>query len=361
MKERKNYYSTSNIRKHNADINIIFGEKSNGKSYAVKKDAIEDAIKGKGSVIYVRRYDFDIKTKDVEAYFADAPISELTKGEYNGVIVKSRVIYLALYEDGEKVKQSAKPIGRAVNISGYEHFASQNFGKVGNIIVEEFFTVRNYLFDEPNELLKLISTIVRDDNDCKVWLIGNTVNRVCPYIRDWGLVNLLKQKQGTIDTYNFERTDPVSGEKVITKICCEYCENAGNKSVFAFGKSSKMIAGGEWHTDEQPRLPKPIEKFDMVYELLLSDLGFSYVMQLLIDKDDGGQIIYVYPYTKNRNIQRKITKEFSSDPFISPSFNSKIRAEVLMKELFLNRKICFSDNLTGTDFYQVLSNRNCPL
>ena len=360
MKERKNYYSTSEIRKHNADINIIYGEKSNGKSYAVKKDSIKDAIDGKGKVIYVRRYDFDIKTKDIEAYFADAPISDLTKGEYNGVVVKSREIFLALYEDGEKVKQG-KSIGRAVNISGYEHFASQNFGKVANIIVEEFFTVKNYLLDEPNELLKLISTIVRDDNDCKVWLIGNTVNRVCPYIRDWGLVNLLKQKQGTIDTYNFEREDPVSGEKVITKICCEYCQNAGNKSVFAFGKSSKMIAGGEWHTDEHPRLPKDIKMYECVYEILFTDLGFSYVMQLLIDKEDGGSVIYIYPYTKNRLIKRQITRTFSSDPFVSPSFNPKIRAEIAMKELFLNKKVCFSDNLTGTDFYQVLANRNCPL
>lgn len=359
MKSNKKYWSAANLYKKNPNFNIaiVYGQKSNGKSYDIKKRCIQDALDGKGKMIYMRRYDMDVKTRDVEAYFADAPISEMTHDKFNGVIVKSRYIYLAKYEEGEKA-QEGPLIGRAVYLAGYEHNASQNFGKVANVVFEEVMTVGAYYPDEPNLLLKFLSTILRDNNeDAKVWLIGNTVNRIFPYTYGWSLTNLLKQKQGTIDEYRYTRYDEATETEVETIILCEYCESAGSQSKFTFGKSAEMIAGGMWETKEVPKLPRSIDNYFMVYEVLLSEMGFSFVLQLLVNKENGGQIVYVYPYTKTRNIRRKITRVFSDDPFTSVNFYDNIEGEITMHKLIANKKVCFSDNQTGTDFAQILLNR----
>ena len=79
-------------------------------------------------------------------------------------------------------------------------------------------------------------------------------------------------------------------------------------------------------------------------------------MQLLVNAE-GGMLVYVYPFTGKRNIKRKISNIFSDDPLTTSCFNDKINAERLMRDLISKRKICYSDNLTGGDFEQVISNR----
>ena len=41
-KKKFNYYSLKNIQRKNATYNVIFGERSNGKTYAVLKQALEN-------------------------------------------------------------------------------------------------------------------------------------------------------------------------------------------------------------------------------------------------------------------------------------------------------------------------------
>ena len=44
------------------------------------------------------------------------------------------------------------------------------------------------------------STVDIKRGTTKMWLIGNTISQVCPYLEDWGLQHIiLNQKQGTIN------------------------------------------------------------------------------------------------------------------------------------------------------------------
>ena len=58
------------------------------------------------------------------------------------------------------------------------------------------------------------------------------------------------------------------------------------------------------------------------------------------------------------SILRIITNKFIPDPFVSNGLNLKIGAEALMSECFRTGKVCYSDNLTGTDFKQVIEQYN---
>ena len=352
----KEYYSLENIKKTNAQYRILLGEKGNGKSYAVKSEVISDAYLHHRYFVYMRRYDRDIKNVDVMAYFSDAPVKKITHGYYDTITVDRGIIYLANYEEDEdggtpKLVKGPK-IGRSVCLNGYEHYASQAFPDTYNIIYEEFITKSIYLDKEPATLQKMVSTILRDRQGA-VYLIGNTINRVCPYFTDWELKNTIKQEIGTIDIYKMHREGP-DGEDIVTDIAVERCSSSKSTSKMFFGKTAEFLVKGEWEVYDRPKMPDG--KFTMLYELILESQGFAFILQLMVG-EDGGQFVYVYPFTYKRIIPRIITDRFSTSPFVTTTFNPKINAEVIMQKCIKDKKVCFSDNLTGSDFEQVLANR----
>lgn len=87
------------------------------------------------------------------------------------------------------------------------------YPNVKNIIFDEFISRSIYLADEPNKLMNFYCTVDRKQNKVKLWLLGNTISRVCPYLTEWGLQPIIaKMKQGDIavtylktGTYDDER------------------------------------------------------------------------------------------------------------------------------------------------------------
>lgn len=348
----KKFYSLSQMNKTGAQYRMLLGEKSNGKSYAVKSFVIDEAYRLNRKFIYMRRFREDLKTVDVNSYFADAPVRDITHHEYERVIVDKGILYLANYNEDEDKFDKGPELGRCVYLSGYEHFASQAFPDTYNIVYEEFITQRTYLPNEPAQLQKMTSTILRD-REGVVFLVGNTINRVCPYFTEWQLTHTIKQEPGTIEIYNFHREND-EGEDIITKVAVERCLSSNSSTKMFFGKTSEFIVKGGWEVYDKAKPEKDMKEYTMLYECLLEKQGFAFVMRLMVDPESGGQFVYVYPFTTKRNIRRIITDRFSTDPFITAQFNPNIRAEVKMQELIKQKKVCFSDNLTGSDFEQVL-------
>ena len=68
-KKRKIKFDIRKILSKKCRWMFIIGMRSNGKSFEVKFDAIERAYKENKKIIYVRRWDTDIKTKSVISYF----------------------------------------------------------------------------------------------------------------------------------------------------------------------------------------------------------------------------------------------------------------------------------------------------
>lgn len=92
------HYSIDNIDKENADFNIIFGEKSNGKSYQVKhKKAVEHYLETGNRFILLRRWREDISNLWIEQYFADVDVVKLTNGKYNCITQWRKVLYFSVY------------------------------------------------------------------------------------------------------------------------------------------------------------------------------------------------------------------------------------------------------------------------
>lgn len=342
----RTYYDISEMLKTNAEYMMLLGQRSNGKSYQVKKTVLEDFYFNETKFIYLRRWKADIKQKEVSTYFDDIPIAKYTNREYNSVRAMNGFIYLCKIDDGVIVEK--REMGRYCALNEYERYKSQVFMNYKNIVYEEFITDSIYLNDEPKLLQQFVSTVARLDK-IRVFLIGNTLTRVCPYFHEWCLENVLKQKQGTIEIYKYHMEDNVE-----VKIAVEYCANTNNKNTMFFGQAAKQIVTGEWDVKEVPKLPRQLYEYEKIYEVMVVYQAFKFVLELLIEPKEGGVIIFVYPYTSNRKIQRVITDEFSDKPYISSKLDIDKKPELLMLKALRMDKVCYSDNLTGSDFSKVI-------
>ena len=342
---KKQYYDITNMLKTEASYMMLLGQRANGKSYQVKKTVLEAAYHHDKLFIYLRRWERDIKQDYVTEYFSDMPIKEITNGVYEGVIAYQGYIYFYNLDDDNKIVKG-KTIGRYLALNLNERYKSQVFKGYDYLIYEEFITDRLYLDNEVKTLMQLVSTCFRD-RKATVFLVGNTLSRVCPYFHEWCLTGTLKQKPGTIEVYHYHVDDD------IIDVAVEYCANTNKTNTMFFGQASKQIVSGEWDTEDLPHLPGDQQDYECVYKVCVKYQSFSFMMNLLID-EDGSKIVFVYPHTGKTKVDRIIQDEFSTDPMINNRLDTRHKPEAHMLDCFRFNKVCYSDNLTGTDFRHVI-------
>lgn len=324
---------------------MLLGQRANGKSYQVKKTVLESGYKDEGKFIYLRRWKADISSKAVQTYFDDMPIEEITNNEFNSIHCYSNSIYLAKRDEEGNILNK-KEIGKYCALNEAERYKSWAFLNYRYIDYEEFITDATYLVDEPRLLQQFVSTVARHSK-ITVLLVGNTLSRVCPYFSEWGLEGVLRQRIGTIELYHYHMED---GSTITVAV--EYCNNANYENKMFFGNSAKQIVSGEWDTKEVPKFPDI--DCSLCYELLIIYQSFKFVLQLYVDNDTGGFFCFVYPHTKNRDIQRVISDQFSTDFFVTPRLSKENLAELQIARCISQQKVTYSDNLTGADFKHVL-------
>ena len=337
---KNGYYSNDDIIKQNSQYNILIGGRDLGKSYTTKLTVLKSAYENKKPCIaYLRRWGDDIKTNLVESYFSDMNIKKITKNEYTMVTAYQGKLFFSNIEDG-KVKRGLH-IGHYFALNNSERYKSTMYPYLTDIIYEEFITDKFYLKDEPKTLQHFVSTLARD-NMVRVWLIGNTISRVCPYYTEWSLDNIPRMEKGQIDIYNFDDV----------KIAVEYCPDRNElKNNMFFGNAVKSIIKGHWECDEYRHLPKKLDEYEILYHMVLMTKQFGFNIKLLIDSD-AKKVVYIYPYTKRQKRDIHILGLENEDFYINP----RIRSECDIADIINNGFPCFSDNLTGQDFFNSLKN-----
>lgn len=319
------YYSLNAINKKNATYNVIFGERSNGKTYALLKQSVLDWLKDKSQMAYVRRWKEDITGRRASRLYAslceNGEISKLTNGEYTGVHYWAGKWYLCTYDgNGKAVYSDQDILCFSFALSDGEHDKSTSFPSIQTIVFDEFLTNKIYLNDEFVLFMNTISTIVRKRDNVKIYMLGNTVNKFCPYFSEMGLEHIQKMKQGTIDVYKY-------GDSKLT-VAVEYCASLQDKNsptvnkYFAFNNPKlEMITGGAWELSIYPHLPykyKPknvvltyyIEFNDNIYACEVIELEqavFTYIhIKTTPIRNPDNQIIYTLDYNPKPNYNRNL-------------------------------------------------------
>ena len=344
---KRNYWSRKQLFDTGAEYLIAFGQNASGKSYQGKLEAVERALRGE-RFFCLKRWAEDMKQTIANNYFDDIPISKLTKGEWERITAWQGYYYFARINDKGEVEKS-DVIGAYGGLNVWQRYKSNVYINYTYILFEEFISKDVYLNDEPLTLFRFVTTVFRDHKGT-VLMLGNTISRTVPYFMEW-TPNVIKQKQGTIEIYHMH---DFSGEGDDVDIAVEYTGHFKGAGSMFFGEASKSIKGGEWSVDNRPKLPKDHIDYDKVYELMIKYQQFSFVVELLIDPEEGTKLIFVYPKTTDRKIERVITDEFSDKRSVSRYFRNDSRAEQHIMDCIANERMCFSDNLTASDFLSTI-------
>ena len=362
------YYNLDPIDKEEAQFNLIYGERSNGKSYQVKhkkaiepylNSCIEDSINKRERFMLIRRWKEEIKPEKIEQYFLDVDIYKLTEGKYNCISLYKGKLWLSVYDPEAKPQlKRGDYIGYVVALSTEQTYAGASYLDVKNMIFEEFMARGTYLPHEPDKLMNLYSTVDRKRGTTRLWLVGNTISRICPYLEDWGLREIVsKQKQGTIEC-KYVSTGVIDdeGNEEQIKIAIEYCKDSGRSS-HAIGKHKDMLNSGSWQSDPQPHLPFSYNEYDVMFRMLFKFQGYMFIAEYLFDNVDN-YCWYVYPYKGEISSDMLvISDEVKFDRHWQRNlYNIDIDNPTLKRLLntFRENNIFYASDLCGTDFKQAI-------
>lgn len=355
---KSKYYSLNHILKADADYNIIFGERSNGKTYAALLYGITNFVNSRDTdsisqFAYLRRWKEDITGKRASQIFDSLvhnnEISKLTEGKYTNVSYSNGAWYLS-YMDTKlnKMVLDTIPCCYAFALSDMEHDKSASFPNIDTIIFDEFLTRKYYLADEFITFVNVLSTIIRQRDNVKIFMIGNTVNRFSPYFKELG-IDIETIKQGKISVFTY------ANDVSPLKIAVDYCGSKQKKSsdkYFAFNNPKlNMITSGKWEIDFYPHLPEG-------YKIKGKDIIFSYFMEFndkylqcdIVMKDND---FFTFIHEKTTPIKHPDTDLIYS---LSDNIKSNYRRNILMPTNENERKIAwfykankvfYSDNETG--------------
>ena len=343
---KRDYYDRHPLFKTGADILMVYGQNCNGKSYQAKCEIIERALKGERTFL-LRRYPDDIRQNKAQMYFDDMPVNKLTNGEWDSITAYQSKLYFQRIDENGGKERSEKEIGFFGSLSEWQRYKSMAFVNYTLMVFEEFITDSYYLNDEPLLLMRLMTTVFRDKKG-QVLMIGNTISRTVPYFMQW-TPGVMKQQQGTIEIYHYKDDD----EGTQVDIAVEYAGHIKGTGSLFFGNAAKSINGGEWFVESQPRLPHEEFYYENVYEMAIEYQTFAFVLRLLVDPEEGTKILYVYPRTTDRKIERFITDKFS-DSLLTTRYWRDVLPEAYIQEAIANKRVAYSDNLTASDFNSVL-------
>lgn len=347
MSKKRDYWNRKAIFETGADYMLVFGQNCAGKSYQGKLECIERWKKGE-RFFFLRRWQSDINQNIATEYFDDIPISQLTDGQWDDIEARSGNYYFTRMNENDE-KEKSDIIGYYGDLNEWQRYKGRVFLNCTFILYEEYITDGIYLDDEPLKLFRLRTTIFRD-HPGQVLMLGNSISRIVPYHIEWSLDNIPKMKQGSIELYHMKDMD--DGNKEVL-IAVEYGGHIKGTGQGFFGQSAKTIVSGEWDVKNYPRLPKDHIDYEKVYELQIAYQNFSFMVELLIDPEEGTRIVFVYPKTTDRKVDRKITDTFSDDMFTTRFFRDT-KPELIIQECIGTNRACFSDNLTASDFMGVI-------
>ena len=269
---KSEYYDVEIIDKYDAHYNLIFGKRSNGKTYSILKKIVYNFANGKGQGAYLRRYREDFKGKRgatlFDALIANGEIKKATNGKWDTVKFYSDRWYFARKDpEDDRLIADSEPFCYGFSLAQMEHDKSTSYPLITTVVFDEFISRIGYLPNEFVLFMNVLSTIIRQRNNVRIYMLGNTVNKYCPYFQEMGLGHIEDMEPGKIDIYSYGESDL---RVAVERTRDHNIEGRKSDVYFAFDNPSlAMITGGAWELDLYPHLPREYETEQIVFKYFI--------------------------------------------------------------------------------------------
>lgn len=346
---KQKYYTLNNILQKNAQYNVIFGERSNGKTYSVLKYGIEKNVETGKQMAIVRRWRDDFTGKRgltmFDSLVENREIEKATKGEWSGVYYYGLRWYFCRYEDDKRIINDV-PFAYGFSITAMEHDKSTSYPNITTVLFDEFLSRTAYIPDEFILFMNVLSTIIRNRTNVTIFMLGNTINKYCPYFKEMGLKHVKEMKAGDIDVYKYGD----SGLTVAVEYTLPNIKGKDSDLYFAFDNPKlSMITGGAWELDIYPHCPVKYKPNEILFTYFIcfsdsvlqceiiqhQDLLFTFIHEKTTPlKDIDNDLIFSPEFSPRPNWKRKIT-------------NPTTITEKKIAEFYYRDKVFYSNNDIG--------------
>ena len=179
------YHNNDKLNSHHANINQLIGKRSNGKSYSTLAfDGIKEFIDSgyKNSFAYIRRFDNEMALirKDIfNGMLKNGWLEWYTKGKWNDIYYwQSRWYLRHINEEGEVDDKCKEPLAYSFCINTSAKAKGPDYINIKTMIFDEFIPINHVYASHEIELWNnLISTIDRNRNKVKIYMIANTISK----------------------------------------------------------------------------------------------------------------------------------------------------------------------------------------
>ena len=350
--KEEEYYNLEHIKKYGAQYNLIFGKRSNGKTYACLYEGLKNYCTNGKQMGYIRRYREDFIGKRGQTLFnsltASGAIKELTNGKWEMVKYSSSQWFLAKKsKKDDRIITDVTPFCYGFSLASMEHDKSTSYPDITTVVFDEFISRIGYLPNEFVLFMNVLSTIIRQRNDVTIYMLGNTVNKYCPYFAEMGLGHIEEMESGKIDLYSY-------GESKL-KVAVERTKNhniEGRKSeiYFAFNNPNlEMITGGAWELDLHPHCPKDFTNEDIVFKFFLC-FNDQILQAEVIELEDCNFIYFHRKTTPIKHLDEDLilTEEYNPQPnYVRNVMKSTHEVCKRIMMYFRNERVYFQDNDVG--------------
>ena len=346
------FYNLKRILSYKSTYNVIIGERSNGKTYSVLEEGIKEFFSGNGQLGIIRRWKEDIRGQRGSAMFnahiKNGLIKKYSNGLYSGLHFYAGKFTPCNYDKktGRAVYKENNVLAYAFALSDAEHNKSNSFPDITLICFDEFLSNQIYLQNEFILFMSTISTIIRQRVDVKIFMLGNTVSKYCPYFSEMGLNNILKMKQGEIDTYKYGK----SSLTVTVEYCTSLKEFKKNNHFFAFNNPKlEMITSGAWELNKYPHLSHKYTKKNIILTYFIDFNLVIYQCEII----EVNNLIFTYIHNKTtdlKDVESDLIYCLEANALINYNSNllkpiNKMQKRVLW--FFNNNRIFYQNNEIG--------------
>lgn len=348
------YYDIRNLIKKypEAYYYMVIGERSNGKTFSALDYCLENYRNSGQQFAYVRRFGEDVRKKELDQLFAGHIAAGRLKhyfgDDYDGINYLSGKFRLYSKDDKDTISYCDWPIGHVFNLSSMEHFKSISYPEITTIVFDEFLTRGSYL---PNEFLlftNMISTIVRLRTNVKIIMLGNTVNKYCPYFEEMGLKHIKEQEQGTVDVYKYAGNEDLM---VVVDYAKHVNVNIKPSDVyFAFDNPQlQMITHGTWEIAVYPHLPCEYKPRNDAFQFFV-DFDRELLHGHVIMPDEGYPFIFFHRKTtpikddKNDIVYSQIPSHYGTHHI---GFEGPDKLSLLIRKCLRESRVFYATNEIG--------------